>query len=93
MVSSVATGASILACNGSVPQNNCGLNIRVKETSNTTTNGTLHQLTAIGSNAMTMLGTASVCGNPGSFAAGTGFNEFQNIALNSGFAGSLLIPA
>jgi hypothetical protein len=42
----------------------CGLNIKVNEFSVNNTWGTLDQVSAVGSTSGTMLGTASVCGDP-----------------------------
>jgi hypothetical protein len=65
-----------------------GLNIGSSEYSLATTEGHLDQVTAVGSNAMTMLGTASVCGPAGAFSSDTGFLQNQNITLESNFSGS-----
>jgi hypothetical protein len=72
------------ACNQAAAQ--CGLNINVKECNVSITDGTLHQVSAIGSNSMSMLGTASFCGEPKAICAS--FTESQQFNGNVSFAGS-----
>lgn len=66
----------------------CGLNITANDFSVSTTYGTLKQVSAVGSTSATMLGTASICGDPSLFSSDTGFTQVNVATSTATFDGS-----